>query len=178
MGKLIDITGQRFGKLLVIKKEPSNRCAGARWLCKCDCGNTTTTYSQYLRNGDTKSCGCYEHSMYGKTSLKKPYEWIYNNLKRAAKKSNKHCYITYEEFLDFTKNSKCYYCGSLVKWYEHTSKGIGCCGYNLDRKNNSVGYTKENCVVCCRICNSMKLKMTVEKFVAHIHKIFQNRKFI
>lgn len=56
-----DLTGQRFGKLTVIKKIESKRNSSDRsvlWLCKCDCGNETIVRGSSLRNGNTKSCGC------------------------------------------------------------------------------------------------------------------------
>lgn len=62
MGKPIDLTGKRFGRLTVIKKEPSRLTPSgaiyAVWLCECDCGNHITTATQSLRSGRTKSCGC------------------------------------------------------------------------------------------------------------------------
>lgn len=54
----IDLTGQRFGKLVVIKQS-ENRNGRTAWLCKCDCGNTKVVRSIELRRGDTISCGCY-----------------------------------------------------------------------------------------------------------------------
>ena len=39
MGKKLDLTGQRFGKLVVIEKAESKN-KQSRWLCQCDCGNT------------------------------------------------------------------------------------------------------------------------------------------
>ena len=52
MGEIIDITGQRFGKLTAIRRVDSV------WECKCDCGNITYVRISYLKNGHTKSCGC------------------------------------------------------------------------------------------------------------------------
>lgn len=49
-----DITGQRFNRFTVIAN-----VRGSRWLCRCDCGNKRTVEAHKLRNGDTKSCGCY-----------------------------------------------------------------------------------------------------------------------
>lgn len=51
---LVDITGQRFGRLLVIKYIKER----VKWECKCDCGNVTYVYSGHLRSGFTRSCGC------------------------------------------------------------------------------------------------------------------------
>lgn len=56
MGKAIDLTGQKFGRLTVIERDVSRK--GTYWICKCDCGTITSVASQKLRNGHTKSCGC------------------------------------------------------------------------------------------------------------------------
>ena len=59
MGKMIDITGQKFGKLTVI--ENAGKLNGSRcysWKCRCDCGNECIVLGTMLRNGNTKSCGC------------------------------------------------------------------------------------------------------------------------
>lgn len=52
-----DLTGQRFGRLTVIRKEGTNK-QGSTWLCKCDCGNEKVVSRCHLMTGDTKSCGC------------------------------------------------------------------------------------------------------------------------
>jgi len=58
--KVIDIIGNRFGRLIVISRVENYRATnGAQFLCKCDCGNEKTVQSAKLRNGHTKSCGCY-----------------------------------------------------------------------------------------------------------------------
>nr|DAQ82767.1 MAG TPA: hypothetical protein [Caudoviricetes sp.] len=60
MGKLIDLTGQRFGRLLVCRKsDKENHQHCAFWICKCDCGRGCTVLGSALRDGRTKSCGCY-----------------------------------------------------------------------------------------------------------------------
>ena len=57
MGKIIDITGQRFGSLVAIK--PTRDKNGYfSWECKCDCGNFIIVNSGNLRKGRTTSCGC------------------------------------------------------------------------------------------------------------------------
>lgn len=59
MPKLIDLTGKRFGRLIVIQRDGTDKHQKATWRCKCDCGKTVITEGQSLRNGDTKSCGCF-----------------------------------------------------------------------------------------------------------------------
>lgn len=58
--KLIDITGQRFGRTVVIRKLPPrpSKSGGSDWLCVCDCGKEHVAISSNLRIGHTTSCGC------------------------------------------------------------------------------------------------------------------------
>ena len=51
-----DLTGKRFGKLTVIKRD--YKYGETKWFCKCDCGNTTSVKASSLRSGAIKSCGC------------------------------------------------------------------------------------------------------------------------
>lgn len=64
MSKTIDMRGQVFGKLTVIRKVPgiiqkwSGSTHGARWECQCSCGNVVSVVRTSLVHGTTKSCGC------------------------------------------------------------------------------------------------------------------------
>lgn len=63
MGVLFDLTGQRYGKLIVLRREgtiKTNSGTIPTWLCKCDCGQERIARGYNLRNGKIKSCGC-EH---------------------------------------------------------------------------------------------------------------------
>lgn len=51
--KLIDLTGQKFGRLTVLKRDPP-----LRWVCQCDCGTIKSINGAYLRDGRIQSCGC------------------------------------------------------------------------------------------------------------------------
>lgn len=53
----IDITGQRFGRLVALSFV-ERRKRHAYWLCVCDCGQQITTFLGHLRRGNTQSCGC------------------------------------------------------------------------------------------------------------------------
>jgi hypothetical protein len=72
MGKTIDITGQRFGRLLVIQQTGKNADNRTLWQCRCDCGNHHIVNSGNLRQGSVKSCGCKRgyrtHGMAGKAN--------------------------------------------------------------------------------------------------------------
>lgn len=56
-GQTINLLGQNFGRLKVIKKVAS-KGNGARWLCQCNCGNMTEVDANHLRRGNISSCGC------------------------------------------------------------------------------------------------------------------------
>jgi len=59
MAKAIDLTGQRFGKLTVLKRDYEHQKGRtAYWLCQCDCGKQKVIDGANLRRGQTKSCGC------------------------------------------------------------------------------------------------------------------------
>lgn len=58
LGRVIDLTGQRFGKLIVLEKSGTNKYGSAVWKCKCDCGNFAEVTTALLRNGSVSSCGC------------------------------------------------------------------------------------------------------------------------
>ncbi len=67
MGRpVIDLTGQRFGKLIVVgMSDRKDKKGSPLWNCLCDCGNATTVYRKALKSGDTKSCGkCRGYSKY------------------------------------------------------------------------------------------------------------------
>lgn len=59
-GKLIDLTGQRFGRWTVVRRKGSYPAPdkSSRWLCRCDCGRTRLVGTRSLRTGDSRSCGC------------------------------------------------------------------------------------------------------------------------
>ena len=80
----VDLTGQRFGKLVVVGEVAERSVAGRiKWLCLCDCGNYTEVGANNLSNGNTKSCGCIGGSKYlvgkrfGKLTVTKQLEKRY-----------------------------------------------------------------------------------------------------
>lgn len=74
--KRIDLVGQRFGKLLVLKLYDINKWRNSVWLCRCDCGQIKTIQHSHLKSGAIVSCGCFNmekslkhgHAKNGKSS--------------------------------------------------------------------------------------------------------------
>lgn len=82
----------------------------------------------------------------------------YATYKRGAKRRG-YCFeLTIEEFSSYW-NTTCSYCNDTIK-------GIG-----LDRKDNTIGYTKDNVVACCTTCNMMKHTMSQKEFINKCKKI-------
>ena len=58
MGKVMNLTGQRFGDLVVLKIVGKTKHRNYRWLCQCDCGNVTVSSAGNLKTRHVLSCGC------------------------------------------------------------------------------------------------------------------------
>ena len=63
MAQLIDEVGNKYGRLTVVSLAGTQNNRGL-WHCKCECGNECNVIGKYLRNGDTKSCGCMKKESY------------------------------------------------------------------------------------------------------------------
>lgn len=145
--------GKRINNWTILSQEPSNKYNRKQCKVRCDCGKECITIWAdvfYGRSKKCKSCG----------SRIKPYLSLFNLLKHSAKKKKYSVSLTYEDFLEFIKTKNCHYCNCGVSWQKYLVKinGKSQNRYNLDRKNNDIGYTKENCVVCCSTCNRVKNK--------------------
>lgn len=68
-----DLTGERFGHLVVIELEGGPFASGpTRWICRCDCGNYHTVHQSHLAQRGTRSCGC---SREGVNNLRCVTDW-------------------------------------------------------------------------------------------------------
>jgi hypothetical protein len=56
--KKIDLSGERYGRLLVVSEHPERKNGKVRWNCFCDCGNSTIAKGNNLKSGSVSSCGC------------------------------------------------------------------------------------------------------------------------
>jgi len=154
MSKSIDITGRRFGRLLVIGQSSEKTSRGnAKWNCVCDCGKQIITSKNNLLRGDTKSCGCLKRDLIAQRSTKhgecasansrhsRLYR-IYSNMLSRCLNANIPSYKRYggrgieicEEWLNDPI--------SFFQWaYDHGYTD----GLTIDRIDNNKGYCPENC---------------------------------
>lgn len=93
MPELIDLTGRRFGKWVVLGRASNGKNGNTRWLCRCDCGRERIVYGQKLRSDKSRQCkscarrenkNALKHGQWG-TAL---YIVWYNMIKRCENPKN------------------------------------------------------------------------------------------
>jgi len=170
--RFIDETGHRYGKLVVIEQAGSDK-HGAKWLCRCDCGKETTILGYSLRHGSTKSCGCLQGSPLPKGVA--AFNHLYSGRERMAKKEGHKWELTKEQ-VHFLSKQLCHYCGAEPAQI-HSGRGRtnGPYIYNgIDRVDNSCGYTMDNVVPCCKVCNFAKKAKTVKEFTDWVTRVYKH----
>lgn len=161
----IDRRGQRFGRLLLVKRK--RKTSMTFYWCQCDCGNKKWVSNSNLINGITRSCGCL--SLESKKARKRPdseirLSEIIRYYRRNDKVAGRVFDLTREEVHSLVSQF-CRYCGVPGTPY------VG-----LDRSDNKIGHTTANSVPCCATCNRAKLQMSVEEFYAWVERVYNHRK--
>lgn len=142
-----DLTGQKFGRLTVIKRGENTNLGLARWVCKCDCGNEVLVPGSSLRNGHTTSCGCYKQEVVKTCSITHGmrHERIYTiwtSIKTRCYNQHSNRHHIYSDrnigMCDEWKNDfQCFYDWAMANGY--TDK------LTIDRIDNDKGYSPDNC---------------------------------
>lgn len=142
-----DLTGQRFGRLVVISKEGQGVGGVYLWKCRCDCGNEKTVSSRSLKNGHTRSCGCLNREIaaqrnrtHGETDSRLYNIW--HDMKARCGRSKDACFYRYGgrgiSICEEWRNSF----ESFYEWAIHN-------GYSdeltIDRIDNNGNYEPGNC---------------------------------
>lgn len=199
MHSIIDRTGQRFGKLFVVKAViPSlgRKNRGGVWRCQCDCGKIKDIPGYTLLN--IQSCGCIHLENTRKAGkLRRKYKEVTINAQYKGHRDQCKC----------NKNKKriplprdiwekivfepCHYCGQIdTRNIANTAFYVWTWGKasdedkpkydvqmnGVDRINSDIGYEPNNCVPCCIVCNRMKMALTVEQFVQHVNRVCEYTK--
>lgn len=144
----VDLTGMRFGKLVAI--EDAGSSGGHRyWKCRCDCSNFTKVQTNNLRNGKTKSCGCW---LFECNSRERSHLW------RGGKSFEPYCSAFNRRLKEDIRDAfgrRCYLCGTpengkrLDVHHVDYNKSQGCHGYKW---------------ALIPLCHSCHMKTSVQRF--------------
>ena len=167
--------GSRFGKLTVLKRtEKRHGREKPRWLCRCDCGNEKVIWASNLNNGSTKSCGCLHKESVALPLGVAAFNKMVYHMKHNASTRGLDWQLTKEQVRRLTKQP-CHYCGTEPSNVSSQERMNGVYIYNgLDRIDNVKGYTIDNVVPCCKICNGAKSKMTVKEFESWLVRAYEH----
>lgn len=141
MSKIKDLTGMKFGQLVVIKRLKCNKWRQSVYLCKCDCGNTIEVVGNDLKNGHTKSCGCTKCSQNRLTAI---YPRLYN----IWKKIKDRCYNINSNIYKYYGKRGIKVCNEwhdLETFIEWALKNGYQDNLTIDRINNNGNYEPSNC---------------------------------
>ena len=139
MPKALDITNQRFGKLVAISKAAS-KSGKTYWLCKCDCGNEKEIQTSHLIDGRTKSCGCSKE-----TKKEQPVVSFRKRIKIALVEGFKQ---------------KCSCCGLIdepvlydVHHLKQEEKSFGIANASTTRSRQAYADEAKKCIMLCANCH-------------------------
>lgn len=157
--------------------KPENKKGYVKWKVRCpNCKTETWKFSNTLTKLKYPCKKCYDNSMKLYDDEGPAIRKAFMSLKTNAKSRKLAVNISENEFFKIAKNP-CIYCGEKPtektppkKWQVPTYLN------GIDRVDNSIGYTLENSVPCCRQCNWAKRDLTLQEWNNWIDMIIENRK--
>lgn len=180
MNKL-DITNTNYYSLTALcLSDKTKQCGKSpiqKWKCICECGAIVYATAGELRCGAVRSCGCRRRNY-----RNRPHTWdaqlheYYTQYQYSAASRKLSFELSKEDFEKLI-TQHCVYCdreprATLKKF--NKSKNIILRKNGIDRIDSSLGYTPENCITCCIVCNRAKNNMDKNTFVEWITKVYNN----
>jgi|SRR5665213_2873715 len=161
--KLIDLTGERFDRLVIISRAENDCFGKPQWLCQCDCGSAPKVIEGgALRGGKTRSCGCFNREQNTKKNVVRHENMISNKpeylLWQQAKTRAKRDHLPFNiEYTDIVIPVSCPVLGMKLK------RNINIPGDDspsVDKLIPERGYVKGNICVISFKANSIKRDAT------------------
>lgn len=171
--------GQTFNRLTILECVGTNKFRRKQYLCQCSCGTQKILDGQSIKQGSTKSCGCWkiesDRTKIPGNTLKGKNDSTINSLfsryKKEALKRNLTFNLTREYFENLLR-SCCHYCGIEHSNTRNVRKNAPDFKYNgIDRVDNTKGYEADNVVSCCNMCNKSKHILSVKEFIIWVTRI-------
>lgn len=150
MTQPLDLTGRRFGRLLVIRRAENDFKGRSKWVCRCDCGAMTIVRTSSLSGENTKSCGC----LWRETMLRSNTKHGYS--KRNSFNHIRNIFMGMIGRCENPSNSQFKNYGARgitvcpewhdLKTFGDWAKSHGCTDkMQIDRIDNDKGYNPSNC---------------------------------
>lgn len=176
--------GDKWNKLTILEESGKDNHQHRMVFCECECGNRVRTQAANVRLGRVRSCGCV-HKQLSAERLRKiasgrtanPEDvaryYIFTNYRKRAAKYSIEFSITWEQFRNLT-GLPCSYCKRAPYQVAFPKPSYKVTYTGIDRIDSSKGYTPENSVPCCKICNFAKGTMSTEDFKQWVREIYHN----
>lgn len=148
MGKFVDYTGERFGRLVVIGKSHTDNNKKIVWKCLCDCGNEALARTHDLKTGHTNSCGCYQREMTSKAS--RTHGMRHTKIYHTWLDMKDRCFNPKNKRFEDWGGRGITVCDEwkhdFQAFHDHVSRlpHFGEAGYSIDRINNDGNYEPGN----------------------------------
>jgi hypothetical protein len=178
----LNLLGKKFRKMLVISEAPSIKIRGSmqtQWLCRCDCGVEQLISGGYLtdQRGRGSCVSCRRASRLRNLGLSDDEVGFRRCLEHYKRRAHQRGYSWELDSSQFRNlcTQPCNYCGCLPKTISsayYSKPGppdpFPFIRNGVDRIDNKCGYTIENSVTCCEMCNRMKMAYSLEEFLEKI----------
>ena len=143
-----NLTGKRFGRLIVIEQAGRTKSRSVLWKCKCDCGNEKIISADHLRKGSTKSCGCFmaEARVSNNTTHGLSHTSLYQNWRSMKARCTLPSQKSYPRYGGRGITVCREWMNSFENYYNYVSNlpHFGEKGYTLDRIDNDGNYEPGN----------------------------------
>jgi len=175
MPRLINLIGQRFGRLIVIRRG-SNHTKNVRWICQCTCGKQVEVMAFTLKNSKSQSCGCaksvvLENPRYTGHGPISGSFW--RTIQKNAMRRGIRFEITIQEALNlfYLQNRQCALSGVDLHFSPNARSRVRWQTASLDRIDSNLGYCWGNIQWIHKDLQQMKMEWTQTEFITWCQRI-------